>query len=232
MLRAPRWRVARQPHGAFGTVRTRIRCPFTWRFYLEVASRSIAKRNLLRACGVHPERWSRRQTRCAAACSWPGPRRSPPIVPKPPMDSAAPDGRCGQLGDGLGEVDQSVRLSNEPVPELPTATLDKPSAAFGLPTGAWTSRRCSSQHRSRWRAPACPHCPQAPRRPNFLIFREERTGAIQKSTGPAVPLRRRALRDPRPWKASGPCSRSWLAEGERPRDTPAFGAYTHDYRLT
>jgi hypothetical protein len=209
VLRAPRWRVARQPRGAFGTVRTRIRCPFIWRFYLEVASRSIAKRNLLRACGVHPERWSRRQTRsCAAACSWPGPRRSPPIVPKPPMDSAAPDGRCGQLVDGLGEVDQNC-------PPLERA---RPQAAHSDLGQAFGSLRLAHRRLDKpalliaasfpMEGAGLPTLPTGTTAPNFLIFREERTGAIQKSTGPAAPLRRRALRYPRPWKASGPCSRS------------------------
>jgi hypothetical protein len=46
-----------------------------------------------------------------------------------PVDSAAPDGRCGQLGDVLATKPRvTAGARNEPVPELPTATLDKPSA--------------------------------------------------------------------------------------------------------
>jgi hypothetical protein len=107
---------------------------------------------------------------------------------KLPVDSAAPDGRCGQHGDGLAEVEQRLFApSNEPVPELPTATLDKPSAAFGLPTGAWTSRRWIMATSFRMEGAGLPTLPTGTSTTIFLNFKDQRRARRGRSPTPSWP---------------------------------------------
>lgn len=112
------------------------------KFVARVASRSIASPESpsgVRRSGLVVR--SRRRTTRGSLLFVPDVGVHHSSLPKLPVDSAAPDGRCGQRGDGLDEVKQDCLPLERARPRAAHSDLGQ---AFGLPTGAWTSRRSPS----------------------------------------------------------------------------------------
>jgi hypothetical protein len=104
-------------------------------------------------------------------------------VPEP-VDSAAPDGRCGQPGDGLG-WGRACRSRLERA--RPRAAHSDLGRAFGLPTGAWTSRRPTMRRPPMALGAGLPTLPTGTTKTNFIsVFQRKRSAPYGGVDGSAL----------------------------------------------
>src|SRR4029453_8615095 len=102
-----------------------------------------------------------------------------------PNGELTPRCRRFQWWQRVQVVAESKKASSGLTRELwtvPRLTLDKPSAAFGLPTGAWTSRRCPSERPFPVEGAGLPTPPTGTTTTRFnFYFSEEEEGASRQS---------------------------------------------------